>query len=47
MNVVVPLFLIAPLFLVPFGLRLLAIATPGAEPPRFARPSRRCPPRSC
>jgi hypothetical protein len=34
-NVIVPFFLIAPLFLVPFGLRLLA-ATPGAEPPRFA-----------
>lgn len=36
MNVVVPFFLIAPLFLVPFGLRLLAVATPGAEPPQFA-----------
>ena len=36
MNVVVPFFLIAPLFLVPFGLRLLGMATPGAEPPRAA-----------
>lgn len=36
MSVVVPLFLIAPLFLVPFGLRLVAVATPGAEPPRLA-----------
>ena len=36
MSVVVPLFLIAPLFLVPFGLRLLAVATPGSEPPRLA-----------
>jgi hypothetical protein len=35
-SVVVPLFLIAPLFLVPFGLRLLPVATPGAEPPRLA-----------
>ncbi len=37
MNVVVPLFLVAPLFLVPFGLRLLAVATPGSEPPRVVR----------
>lgn len=37
MNVVVPFFLIAPLFLVPFGLRLLGAATPGAEPPRLFR----------
>ena len=36
MNVVVPFFLIAPLFLVPFGLRLLGVATPGAEPPPLA-----------
>jgi hypothetical protein len=36
MNVVVPFFLIAPLFLVPVGLRLLDAATPGAGPPRFA-----------
>ena len=36
MSVVVPLFLIAPLFLVPFGWRLLAVATPGSEPPRLA-----------
>lgn len=36
MNVVVPFFLIAPLFLVPVGLRLLDSATPGAEPPQFA-----------
>jgi stage V sporulation protein SpoVS len=37
MSVVVPFFLIAPLVLAPLGLRLLAIATPGAEPPRAAR----------
>ncbi len=37
MSVVVPLFLVAPLFLVPFGWRLLAVATPGAEPPRITR----------
>ena len=37
MNVVIPFFLIAPLFLVPFGLRLLGVATPGSEPPRLVR----------
>lgn len=36
MSVVVPLFLIAPLFLVPFGWRLLAVAMPGSGPPRLA-----------
>jgi YndJ-like protein len=35
MNAVVPFFLLAPLFLVPFGFRLLGMATPGAEPPRL------------
>ncbi len=37
MSVVVPFFVIAPLVLVPLGLRLLAIASAGAEPPRLAR----------
>jgi hypothetical protein len=33
MNVVVPLFLLAPLILVPLGYRLLEIASPGSRPP--------------
>jgi YndJ-like protein len=33
MTIVVPLFLLAPLVLVPLGLRLLPVATPGSEPP--------------
>lgn len=37
MSVVVPFFLVAPLVLVPLGLGLLALATPGSEPPRLAR----------
>jgi YndJ-like protein len=37
MSAVVPFFLVAPLVLVPLGLRLLGVATPGSEPPRLAR----------
>jgi YndJ-like protein len=37
MNVVVPLLLLAPLVLVPLGFRLLAVATPGSEPPTLLR----------
>ena len=40
MNVVVPLFLIAPLVLVPLGYRLLEVASPGSRPP-VDRPSGR------
>jgi hypothetical protein len=36
MSVVVPLFLIAPLVLVPLGYRLLEVAAPGSRPPEFA-----------
>ena len=33
MNIVVPLFLLAPLVLVPLGYRLLEVASPGSRPP--------------
>ena len=33
MNIVVPLFLLAPLVLVPLGFRLLEVASPGSRPP--------------
>ena len=36
MNAIVPLFLLAPLVLVPLGYRLLDIATPGSRPPDLA-----------
>lgn len=36
MNAVVPLFLIAPLILVPLGYRLLGVAAPGSRPPEVA-----------
>jgi len=36
MNAVVPLFLLAPLVLVPLGYRLIELATPGARPPDLA-----------
>ena len=36
MNVVVPLFLLAPLVLVPLGYRLLETASAGSHPPAFA-----------
>lgn len=36
MNAVVPLFLIAPLILVPLGYRLLEVASPGSWPPAIA-----------
>jgi hypothetical protein len=36
MNVIVPLFLLAPLVIVPFGYRLLEVASPGSRPPSIA-----------
>ena len=46
MSVVVPLFLIAPLFLVPFGCRLLAVGHAGIGATRASRCGLCCRPRS-